>query len=95
MPRDSDILINPKTGEEFVDVPPMVAAKYLDVALNFIYEGLKQQVLPIGVAVQSDKGRWTYNIPVDRLKTWKKATDMNAITPLLNAILSILQQKGA
>lgn len=51
------ILINPKTNQEYRDVPPTVAAKYLGVALNFIYEGLKKQTLPIGSAVQSDSGR--------------------------------------
>lgn len=42
------ILINPKTNQEYRDVPPTVAAKYLGVALNFIYEGLKKQTLPSG-----------------------------------------------
>ena len=58
-----EILINPKTGQEYDDVPPTVAAKYLGVALNLIYEGLKKQTLPIGSAVQSDSGRWRYSIP--------------------------------
>lgn len=88
----SSILIDPKTGEEFIDVPPTVAAKYLGVALNFIYDGLQKQVLPIGVAVQSDRGRWTYNIPVDRLKAYKQGADMNITTSLLNNILPLLQQ---
>lgn len=38
------ILINPQTGQEYYDVPPTVAAKYLGVALNFIYEGLKSRL---------------------------------------------------
>lgn len=58
------ILINPKTNQEYRDVPPTVAAEYLGVALNYVYEGLKKQTLPIGSAVQSDKGRWSYNIPI-------------------------------
>ena len=65
---NDEILINPKTNQEYRDVPPTVAAEYLGVALNYVYEGLKKQTLPIGSAVKSDKGRWTYNIPIDRLK---------------------------
>ena len=47
---DDKILINQKTGQEYTDVPATVAAKYLGVALNFVYEGLKKQKLPIGSA---------------------------------------------
>ncbi|SCY03234.1 hypothetical protein [Ruminococcus sp. YE282] len=73
---NNTILINPKTGQEYDDVPPTVAAKYLGVALNFIYEGLKKQKLPIGSALQSDSGRWTYNIPCARLKAYAHGTDI-------------------
>ena len=41
--------------------------KFLGVALNFVYDGLKQKALPIGTAVQSEKGRWTYTIPCDKM----------------------------
>lgn len=64
-----------------------VAAKYLGVALNFIYEGLKKQTLPIGSAVQSDSGRWSYNIPIDRLKTYASGADISLLTVLLNKLL--------
>ena len=37
------ILINPKTNQEYRDVPPTVAAEYLGVALNYVYEGLKNK----------------------------------------------------
>lgn len=84
MSKEADILIDPRTGEEYVDVPPTIAAKYLGVALNFIYDGLKKQVLPIGTAVQSEKGRWTYNIPVDRLKLYKYGLDLNFLNKILN-----------
>lgn len=77
------ILINPKTNQEYRDVPPTVAAKYLGVALNFIYEGLKKQTLPIGSAVQSDSGRWSYNIPIDRLKAYASGADLSLLTSLL------------
>ena len=36
------ILVNPKTNQEYRDVPPTVAAEYLGVALNYVYEGLKK-----------------------------------------------------
>lgn len=81
-----ELLINPSTGQEYVDVPPTVAARFLDVALNFIYEGLKKQVLPIGTAVQSEKGRWTYNIPCQRLKAYAKGADVLQISELLNLL---------
>lgn len=81
------ILINPKTNQEYRDVPPTVAAKYLGVALNFIYEGLKKQTLPIGSAVQSDSGRWSYNIPIDRLKTYASGADITVSISLLRQLL--------
>lgn len=81
------ILVNPKTNQEYTDVPPTVAAEYLGVALNYIYEGLKKQTLPIGSAVQSDKGRWTYNIPIDRLKTYASGADISLLSVLLNKLI--------
>ncbi len=81
------ILINPKTNQEYRDVPPTVAAEYLGVALNYVYEGLKKQTLPIGSAVQSDKGRWSYNIPIDRLKTYASGADISLLTTLLNKLI--------
>lgn len=81
------ILINPKTGEPYKNVPPTVAAEYLGVALNYVYEGLKKQTLPIGSAVKSDKGRWSYNIPIDRLKAYASGADISLLTTLLNKLL--------
>lgn len=81
------ILINPKTGQEYDDVPPTVAAKYLGVALNFIYEGIKKQTLPIGSAVQSDSGRWSYSIPCARLKTYASGADITVAINLLKQLL--------
>lgn len=80
------ILINPKTHQEYTDVPPTVAAEYLGTALNFVYEGLKKQTLPIGSAVQSDKGRWSYNIPIDRLKAYANGTDISLLNKLLDSL---------
>lgn len=81
------LLINPDTCEEYVDVPPMVAAEYLGVALNFIYKGLQKQTLPIGAAVQSDRGRWTYNIPCKRLKAYASGIDVLQTTDLIKQLL--------
>lgn len=85
---DNNLLINPKTGQEYDDVPPTIAAKYLGVALNFVYDGLKQKALPIGTAVQSEKGRWTYNIPCDRLKAYASGIDVLQTTKILKMLLS-------
>lgn len=82
------VLINPKTGQEYVDVPPTAAAKYLGVALNFIYEGLKKQTLPIGSAVRNDSGRWTYNIPCARLKAYACGVDITLLNEFLNQLSS-------
>lgn len=71
-----EILINPETGQEYINVPATVAAKYLDVSLRLVYEGLQKKALPIGSAIQSDKGRWTYNIPVQLLKAYAYGLDM-------------------
>jgi hypothetical protein len=84
----NSILINPRTGQEFVDVPPKVAAAYLGVGTPFIYEGLKQGLFPFGVAVQTESGRWSFNIPVERLKAYKEATDMkiDSLIPMIEAL---------
>ena len=65
-----DLLINPKTGEDYISVPPQIAAKFLGVALTFVYSGLQQGTLPIGAAARSEKGIWCYNIPCQRLKNY-------------------------
>lgn len=61
------ILINPKTGELYRNVPPKVAAQYLDITPDFVYKSMREQRLPIGTACQGKKGKWSYNIPVERL----------------------------
>lgn len=82
-----ELLINPKTGKEYVNVPPKVAAAYLDVGVPFIYEGLKQGVLPYGTAVQTPKGRWTFNIPIQRLRAYKNGYDIDMLSALLRQVL--------
>lgn len=73
----NEILINPETGKEYVDVPPRVAAKYLNVSKDFIYDGLKQGRLNFGSAVQGSGGKWSFNIPVQRLKSYASGLDVN------------------
>ena len=64
------MLINPNTGEEYINVPVKVAAEYLKFSYNSIYEGLKQGVLPFGLAVQGKGGKWSFLIPCERLKAY-------------------------
>ena len=82
---NDEILINPETGQEYVDVPPRVAAKYLNVSKDFIYDGLKQGRLPFGLAVQGAGGKWVFNIPVQRLKAYACGLDTQA-TELINLL---------
>lgn len=55
-----NILINPKTGKEYENVPVRIAAEYLDVAPGLIRHGLIEKRLPIGTAFppQSEGGKW-------------------------------------
>lgn len=76
---NDEILINPETGQQYVDVPPRVAAKYLNVSKDFIYDGLKQGKLPFGSAVQGAGGKWTFNIPVERLKSYAYGIDTQTV----------------
>lgn len=71
------ILINPRTGEPYKNVPPKVAAQYLDTTPKFVYDGLRGQRLPIGTAVLCKGGKWSYNIPLERLIDY--ATKCNVI----------------
>lgn len=82
-----ELLINPKTGKEYVNVPPKAAAKYLGVSEQFIYNGLKQNALPFGTAVQTDKGVWTFNIPIQRLRIYKDGYDIDMLNGLLKQVL--------
>lgn len=81
---DMNLLINPKTGEEYVDVPPTVAAKFLGVAPTFIYNGLRQGRLPFGSAAQGEKGGWVYNIPAERLKMYATGVDISLLIQMLH-----------
>lgn len=58
------ILINPKTGEPYKNVPPKVAAQYLDITPEFVYNGLREQRLPIGrlACSRAVNGRITFRL---------------------------------
>ncbi len=72
------ILIDPMTGEEYENVPPKIAAEYLDIGIPSMYSGLKSGIFPFGSAIppQSEGGKWKFLIPVERLKAYKNASDL-------------------
>jgi len=70
-----NILINPKTGLEYDNVPVDIARKYLGVSKRFLYAALQQGNIPIGTAAQLS-GEWAYYIPAERLKAYKNAKDL-------------------
>lgn len=68
---NDDILIDPETGKEYINVPVKVAAKYLDFPVPAMYECLKQGKAPFGIGVVPTSGsKWSFVIPIDRLKAW-------------------------
>ncbi len=83
------LLINPETGVEYIDVPPKVAAAYLGISPTFVYEGLRKGCLPIGTAYEGNGGRWSYNIPIGRLKAYAHGADVT----LMYKILDLLEVK--
>lgn len=71
-----DILIDPETGRDYVNVPPKVAAKFLGVRLPTFYLMMQESKLPIGAAARTAKGVWCYMIPCERLKAYAAAADL-------------------
>lgn len=49
------------------------AAKIMGKPPQFVREALKQQRLPIGVAVRMPGGRWSYYITEEKLMDWLKS----------------------
>lgn len=93
MSFENNILINPETGQEYVNVPPKVAAKFLDVSEPFIYDGLKQGKLPFGIGILGKSGnKWSFNIPVARLKAYKSGVDLSLLSNLICTLTNM--QKG-
>lgn len=72
----NELLIDPATHEEYINVPASIAAKYLGIGLPLLYTLLQAGRLPIGAAAQSAKGIWGYAIPCERLKAWANAADL-------------------
>lgn len=92
---NKNILIDETTGKEYENVPPKIAAEYLGVAHTYIYAGLQQGRLPIGSAIKGEGGRWSYNIPVKRLKIYKNGFDDDNLIKLLNILMQADVKKGA
>lgn len=90
---DMSLLIDPKTGEEYLNVPATVAAKFLGVALTFVYAGLQQQRLPIGSAAQGGRGTWCYSIPCERLKAYALGASVD-IQTLAQTIAKEIESTG-
>jgi len=59
---------------QYRNVPPPVAAKYLDKSPPFVYKGLQCGRLPFGTAVQMDGGKWSYDIPPKSLIAYVNGT---------------------
>ncbi len=67
MPTDSDIL-------KLDNIPPKLAAKYLDVAVLSVYYALQQGVAPYGYAVENPGGKYSYHISPGLLVAYKRGT---------------------
>lgn len=65
--------------EKYDNVPPSIAAKYLDVSPQYIRIGLQRNRLPFGSAVQvsgKDDGKWSYQISPQALINWKEGKSL-------------------
>lgn len=67
MPTDAEILAKD-------NVPPRLAAKYLDVGALSIYYALQQGAAPFGYAVKNPGGKYTYHISPGLLVAYKRGT---------------------
>lgn len=56
------------------NVPPVMAAIYLDKTPVFVRLGLQQGKLPFGAAVQNPGGKWSYHISPGLLVAYKRGT---------------------
>ena len=82
MSMNLSLLIDPKTGEEYVNVPAVIAAQFLGINRHKLCEGLESGRLPIGSAWKKD--HWVYNIPCERLKAYALGYDLSALAQLMN-----------
>lgn len=67
IPTDEDILA-------LNNVPPKLAAKYLDVSVLSVYYALQQGVAPYGYAVKNPGGKYSYQISPGLLVAYKRGT---------------------
>ncbi len=73
----NNILINPKTGAEYENVPVRVAAEFLSTSPQAVRDGILGKTLPIGAVALNAGGKPRFIIPPERLKSWKNGYDLN------------------
>ena len=81
---DLSLLIDPRTGEEYVNVPTAIAARFLGINRHKMCEGIESGRLPIGSAWK--KEQWTYIIPCERLKAFALGYDVSALAQLMGVM---------
>jgi hypothetical protein len=77
------LLIDPKTGEEFVNVPTEIAAQFLGINRHKLCDGLETGRLPVGAAWKTG-AHWVYHIPCGRLKAYALGLDISIRQQLIN-----------
>lgn len=68
-------------------VPPQIAARYLGMSDNILYEGLKNGDFPFGTATKGTKGRWEYDIRPQALVNYNHSGHIN-MDELANTIVN-------
>ena len=81
--NDLSLLIDPKTGEEYISVPVVIAAEFLGINRHKLCDGLETGRLPVGSAWKKGE-HWVYNIPCERLKAYALGYDLSSLAQLLN-----------
>lgn len=66
-------------------VSPQIAARYLGISDNIIYEGLKNGDFPFGTATKGAKGRWEFDIRPQALVNYNRSGHIN-MDELANSI---------
>lgn len=78
---DLSLLTDPRTGEEYLNVPTSIAAQFLGINRHKLCEGIESGRLPIGSAWKKDQ--WTYIIPCERLKAFALGYDVSVLAQLV------------
>lgn len=82
---DMSLLIDPRTGREYENVPTTIAAKFLGINRHKLCDGLETGRLPVGAAWKKGE-HWVYNIPCARLKAYALGYDLSALAQLMNLL---------